>query len=154
MSSEPDAAYRRFAADVGPWRGREQLPDPQGGGEVLAEAWSHARLICQERILITEYRQTVDDEVVMEGHSVTTWAPSLDAVVMYFFDGSGEPPSVYRGGYQGDALVLEGPGPEGSRIRHRTTHPAPDRIRTISTMSFDGGGTWMEIFQGEYERDD
>lgn len=147
-----EEAQRRFAAGVGTWQGRERLPDPSGGPEVVAEAWSHARLVCQDRILITEYRQTMDGEVVMEGHSVTTWAPSLEAVVMYFFDGSGDPPAVYRGGYEGDALRLEGAGPEGTRIRHRTTHPAPDRMRTVSAISFDGGVTWMEVFAGEYQR--
>lgn len=118
----------------------------------VAVSLSEARLGAGDTLLLTDYRQEVDGDVVMEGHSVTAWAPSLGAVVMYFFDGSGEPPAVYRGGLDTDALVLEGPGPEGSRIRHRTTHPAPDRMRTVSEFSPDGGRTWSEVFVGEYAR--
>ena len=120
----------------------------------MAVARSHARLGAGGTLLLTDYRPEIDGEVMMEGHSVTTWSPSLQAVVMYFFDASGEPPSVYRGGFQREALVLEGPGPEGSRIRHRTTHPAAGRMLTVSEFSPDGGQSWSEIFRGEYLRED
>lgn len=152
MSVRERDVLERLAAGAGTWRGEERFPDPKEGREILAEAWSRARVVSQGRILVTDHRQTVDGEVVMEGHSVTTWAPSRRAVVMYFFDGSGEPPSVYTGGYHGGALVLEGAGPEGSRIRHRTSHPGPDPMRTVSALSFDGGEHWTEIFTGDYVR--
>lgn len=149
----PAEILERLQAGVGHWRGEEQFPAPDGAGTSMAVARSRARMAAGGTLLLTDYRQEIDGDVVMEGHSVTAWDESLGAVVMYFFDGSGESPTVYRGGYEGDALVLEGAGPEGTRIRHRTTRPGPDRMRTVSEFSPDGGRSWSEIFVGEYVRE-
>lgn len=151
----PAEIRRLLARGAGRWHGSEQVQAGAGGAPAPATSRTHARLACGGALLLTDFRQEAGGEVVMEGHSVMTWAPSLQAVVMYFFDGSGEPPSVYRGGWEEDgALLLEGPGPGGSRIRHRTTHPAPDRMRTVSSISFDGGANWVEVFDGAYLRED
>jgi len=117
-------------------------------------AVNESRLSAGGRLLVTEHRHAVDGEPVLHGHSVTTHGTAENTVVMYFFDGSGEPPAIYRGGFEGDALVLEGGAPGGARIRHRTTWPAPGLRRATSSLSADGGMSWEEILSAEYRREE
>ena len=110
-------------------------------------------MVAGGRILVTDHRHEVAGEVVMEGHSVTAWDPTRGACVMRWFDARGAPPVEYVGDFDGDLLVLEGPGPEGTRIRHVTDHPDADTMRTRSYLSADGT-SWDHVFTGRYHRID
>lgn len=154
MTEEADPVLSRLVAEVGRWRAVQSLTPPGGGVPVEVVAVSESRLSAGGRLLVTEHRQAMDGEPVLLGHSVTTPGPVENTVIMYFFDGSGEPPAVYRGRFEGEALVLEGGAPGGARIRHRTAWPSPGLRTATSSLSADGGTSWEEIFSAEYHRED
>jgi hypothetical protein len=108
-------------------------------------------MVAGGRIRVTDYRHEVAGEVVMEGHSVTVWDPTREACVMYWFDAGGTPPVECVGDFDGDLLILEGPAPEGARIRHVTDLPDADTMRTRSYLSLDGT-SWDQVFTGRYHR--
>ncbi len=149
MTIEVTDRHRLLARAVGRWEGGEETPGPDD--LLRARAFSETRMVAGGRIRVTEHRQEVEGEVAMEGHSVTVWDPGREACVMYWFDAGGAPPVEYVGDFDGDLLILEGPGPEGSRIRHVTDFPDADTMRTRSYLSLDGTG-WDHVFTGRYHR--
>jgi hypothetical protein len=141
--------HRRLARAVGRWEGGEESVVPDAKGAV--RAFSETRMVAGGRIRVTEHRHEMAGEVVLEGHSVTVWDPVRSACVMYWFDAGGGPPVEYAGDFDGDLLILEGPGPEGTRIRHVTDLPDADTMRTRSYLSRDGVA-WDQVFTGRYHR--
>lgn len=150
----PGQVERRLRQGAGCWRGEERMPPsdamPEGS---VATGRSEARLSAGGTLLVSEYEQQVEGEVTMRGLSVMSWNPEPGRYEMYWFDGTGSPPSVLAGTVEGDALVLIGEGPGGSRIRHRTTHPDARTMRTVSEISFDGS-TWTAAFEAVYVREE
>jgi len=153
MTAELSEHLRRLVPSVGVWEGEERLADPNGppGARIIAKGQSEARLAVGGAVLATDYRQTIGGKDTMQGHAVTIWSSRDGRYRMYFFDSSGGDPSVFQGNMTGDTLVLEGEGPNGSRIRHRTDHPDGETMRTRSDMTFDGE-SWTEVFEGVYRR--
>ncbi|HSM35290.1 MAG TPA: hypothetical protein VK837_02750 [Longimicrobiales bacterium] len=60
------------------------------------------------------------------------------------------PPGRFAGDYENDELILEGEG-HGMRLRHRTSRPDPDTMRTVSEISSDGR-SWTVVFDGTNQR--
>ena len=146
----PDDLEQRLRQSVGTWRGSERMTrDPAHPLGVTAEAHTDARLAASGRVLISEYTQTIGGEKSMDGVAVTTWDPASGCYVMYWFDG-GNPPGRFVGGYENGELILEGEG-HGMRLRHRTSRPDPDTMRTVSEVSPDGE-SWTVVFDGTNRR--
>jgi hypothetical protein len=151
MTTQPPANLEeRFRHSVGTWRGTERMTrDPDAPLGVHAEAHSTSRLAAGGRVLVTDYTQTIDGDVSMEGVAVTTWDPAAGCYAMYWFDGR-NPPGRFVGDYEDGELVLEGEG-HGMRLRHRTSRPDPDTMRTVSEVSPDGE-SWTVVFDGTNQR--
>ena len=147
--TDPSERHRRLARAVGRWEGGEDAPGADG--TTHARTVSETRMVAGGRIRVTDHRHEVAGETTLEGHSVTTWDPAREACVMYWFDAGGGPPVEYVGDFDGDLLILDGPGPEGSRIRHVTDFPDPDTMRTRSYLS-TAGDEWAHVFTGRYHR--
>jgi len=108
-------------------------------------------MVAGDRIRVSDHRHDLGGDSGLEGHSVTVWDPARRRIVLYWFDPAGGPPREYVGDYEGETLVLEGDGPQGSRIRHRTDLPDPDTLRTRSSLSFDGDH-WQDLAAVVYRR--
>lgn len=146
----PDDLEQRLRQSVGTWRGTERMTrDPADPLGVLAEARTEARLAASGCVLISEYTQTIEGETSMDGVAVTTWDPASGCYAMYWFDGR-NPPGRFVGDYENGELILEGEG-HGMRLRHRTSRPGPDTMRTVSEVSPDGE-SWTVVFDGTNER--
>ncbi len=152
MSPEQSDKHARLARGAGFWIGEERMPDPHGAPNgITAEGRSEVRMGAGGCALLTDYTQSVDGKIRMDGHTVTVWHPTENCYVMYWFDATGSPPYEFRGDYDGDVLVLEGAGPNGSRIRHRTDYPDDNTSHTVSEICFDGE-KWAHIYEGTFVR--
>lgn len=65
------------------------------------------------RIRVSDYTQSVDGNVTMQGHAVTVWNPSESCFVMDWFNAGGSPPTEFKGDYEGEVFVMTGPVPGG-----------------------------------------
>lgn len=147
----PKDLQQRLSHSVGTWRGTERMTrDPAEPLGVQAEASSTGRVAAGGGVLVTEYTQSLDGDVSMEGVAVTTWDPQAGCYAMYWFDGR-NPPGRFEGDYRDGELVLEGEG-HGMRLRHRTTRPDQDTMRTVSEVSPDGE-SWTVVFDGTMRRE-
>ena len=125
----------------------EHLPEGR-----TAQARSEARMCAGGRMRVSDYTQSVDRNVTMQGPAVTVWNPDENCYVMYWFDAGGSPPTELKGDYEGEFLVLTGPVPGGSLVRHRTHQPDADTMHAVSEVLSDGE-TWPRIFEGTYSRE-
>ncbi len=148
----PNEKQLRLEEGVGTWIGEEQmLPSEYMPVGRTAQARTEARMCADGRIRVSDYTQSVDGNVTMQGHAVTVWNPSENCYVMYWFDAGGSPPTEFKGDYEGEIFVLKGSVPGGSLVRHRTDQPDADTMHTVSEVSSDGE-TWTRIFEGTYSR--
>ena len=69
----------------------EHLPEGR-----TAQARSEARMCAGGRMRVSDYTQSVDRNVTMQGHAVTVWNPDENCYVMYWFDAGGSPPPNLR----------------------------------------------------------
>jgi len=152
--SSPRDALRKLADRNGTWTGAEEMA-PSDWAPEGATATGHrtARESLDGCAIIGDYRQEADGRVVYEGHSVTLYDRDAEEYVMYWFDSFGSPVNVFRGRLEGDVLELRGPGPGGSRLRHRSELGADGTIRQVSEMTGDDE-IWTPVMRGEYRRED
>jgi len=151
--NEPNEKQLRLAEGVGTWLGEElMLPSEHMPEGRMATARSEANMCAGGRIRVSDYTQSVDGNVMMQGHAVTVWNPHERCYVMYWFDSGGSPPTEFKGDYEGEFFVLKGSVPGGSLVRHRTRKPDADTMITVSELSSDGE-TWTRLFEGTYSRE-
>lgn len=84
-------------------------------------------------------------------HSVGTWRGSERMTRDPAEPLGRNPPGRFDGDYRDGELVLEGEG-NGMRLRHRTTRPDQDTMRTVSEVSPDGE-SWTVVFDGTMRRE-
>lgn len=103
----PTDAHRRLEPLAGRWTGTETWhPSPISPEGSTAEGHVHNRLILGGFALVQDYEHVADGEVVLRGHGVFRFDASSGEVHLHWFDSSGAPPNLYRGGFDGDRLVL------------------------------------------------
>jgi hypothetical protein len=120
-----------------------------------AEGRTVSRLAVGGRALVSEYEQTTEGDVTLRAHSVLRRVEEDDEtephyVLHFFSEMSGAEPTVLRGGAEGGALVLEGPGPGG--VMRQTIRYEDDRM-TVVSASRSEDGEWSPTFRGSYRRE-
>ena len=143
----PNEKQLRLEEGVGTWIGEEQmLPSKYMPVGRTAQARSEARMCAAGRIRVSDYTQSVDGNVTMQGHAVTVWNPSENCYVMYWFDAGGSPPTEFKGDYEGEFFALKGSVPGGGANR-RTQISAPRPAAPPTTESQVGVQSAFKAFK-------
>lgn len=105
------------------------------------------RLSTSGFVLTQEYAQLRDGEVSFGGHGVFWVDPKTGEQCLHWWDSMGIAPNVFRGGWEGDTLVLESAGPGG---HVRGTWVMGDRSFTHRMEMSPDGETWRVFMDGVY----
>ncbi|MBI2380373.1 MAG: DUF1579 family protein [Gammaproteobacteria bacterium] len=148
---QPGPLHERLASLNGSWHGEETMYpspwDPAGG---VAQAQLVNREALAGFAILQDYEQKRGGKTSFTGHGVFWVDPDSGEVVLHWFDSMGFAPNVFRGGFEGGALVLHYASPMGKQ-RVRFEWPEPLRYRFRMDMSQDGE-SWMPLMAGEYRR--
>ena len=139
MMPELTALHERLASLAGDWKGTEQLaPSPWSPGGTASSTLTFA-VAAGGFASIQDYRS----DTGLTGHGV--FSVSGDEVLWHWFDSIGYPTETpARGGFDGDALVLERTSPRGT---NRTAFTLDgDRLR--QEIAVDGA----RLVEAEYRR--
>ncbi|OGF11788.1 MAG: hypothetical protein A2W00_14985 [Candidatus Eisenbacteria bacterium RBG_16_71_46] len=150
---KPTAAHRKLERIVGHWRGEERMHpspwSPQGG---TATGHSRGRLALDGFAVIVDYEQESGGHVTFRGHGVYTYDAQDGCYVLHWFDSMGSRPEVFRGGFEGDVLMVSRSGPEG-HFRLSWQYSGTDRMTTVMETSPDGSA-WSRLMDGAYAREE
>ncbi len=150
--AEPVAVTSPPIADlVGLWEGDEHIfPAPWAPDGVIAHGSVEVRAAMGETAILAEHRREVDGVVRRRGLTLLIWDGFSGEVVQYGFVSGGTSPTVFRGGWDGRILRVEGPGP-GGRVRHeRSWH---NEVMTLQSWTMpDEGAQPMLAFEANYRR--
>lgn len=150
---KPTPHHHKLARLAGHWRGKEVMPPsqwlPQGG---TGEAETRARVSLADFYVIADYEQRMGGQVKFTGHGIYTWDAAANEVVLHWFDSMGLGREEFRGGWQGDKLILSSKNPMGT-MRMTNDYAVPGKLTTRMEMSADGR-TWAVMFDGTYARVD
>jgi len=151
---KPAAEHQALERLTGTWRGTETMHpsewNPKGS---TAEGVTTSRRALGGFGVVTDYTQSIDGRVTFSGHGVYTIDQKTRDVVLYWFDSLGMGCEEFRGGWQGDALVLESRSPMMGRMRLRY-ELKPDGTLGSSMARSDDGVSWTRMFDGVYRRHD
>lgn len=149
---KPGELHHQLARLAGKWTGEDRMfPtewDPQGGTQVAR--WDN-RVALNGFALVTDLEQEKDGEIVFSGHGIWTVddAPKGE-YTLHWFDSMGFGLEVFRGGWQGDRLIIESQSPNGNA---RLTYDLSQTDVLGSQMeSSQDGESWTKMFEGRYER--
>ncbi|MDX2191861.1 MAG: DUF1579 family protein [Gemmatimonadales bacterium] len=147
----PSPEHRALERLAGAWRGEEEIApspfDPQGA---RAEGLVTNTVVVDGFAVQHDYVQLRDGVASFRGHGVFRWAPERQAVVLWWIDAMGGPPTEYVGGWVGDELVLEAPIPGGFA---RSTWVFDDAGRYAHALDVSpDGAEWMTTMRGRYHR--
>jgi hypothetical protein len=149
---KPNEAHKRLAPLVGSWSGLETLHpapwDPVGGS---ARGRVVNREILEGFAVVQEYEQRRGGTRNFSGHGVFWYDPAALEYVMTWWDTMGGAGSHFRGGFEGDRLVLNSTMPQGGLCRAIFDLSAPDRYSFLMEISPDGDA-WHPAMEGAYRK--
>lgn len=148
---KPTEAHKKLEMLVGSWSGEEKLQpspwDPQGG---TAVGTVENRAALGGFAVVQDYRQERGGRVTFEGHGVFRYEPMAGVYEMWWFDSMGMPPTCFRGGFEGNVLMVAAQGPQGwSRAVFDFGKKGSYTFRM--EVSPDGA-QWFGFMEGRYAR--
>lgn len=149
---EPGAAHKLLHALAGDWVGDEKMHPspwtPQGG---TSTGRVKNKVALDGMVVVQHYEQETSGAVNFRGHGIFTFDPKLNQHVLYWFDSMQQsPPNVFKGGFQGQRLVVVSQSEQG-QVRATFDLSAPENYRYMMEVSGDGK-QWMPMVEGSYRR--
>jgi len=148
---KPTAAHEKLAKLIGRWSGPETMPPgpwAPGGGTALGRVENRAAL--DGFVVIQDYAQERDGEVVFRGHGVFGWNPGAGHYTLHWFDSMGMGVNEYRGDFAGDVLSLISDSPMG---KSRAVFDLGAAGRYVFRMDVSQDGqAWTTFMEGSYTR--
>lgn len=134
---------------LGTWRGSGELfASPWQPAGACRGAWTFRRDSGGHNVIF-DYEENRADGGVFQGHGV--WCADADDLLWFWFDSYGFPPlSPSRGGWRGDALVLEKSTPRGLG-RSRWTCDGRDLTYLVEAQPV-GQAALSLVMSGRYRR--
>lgn len=106
-SPEPVRAHRKLEKLAGHFEGPERMhPSYWNDENRTAEAVTDAQVTLDGFAVVQDYEQRLDDGTRFAGHGVFRYDMPSDTYEMHWFDSTGGPVRVFRGGFEGRLLVL------------------------------------------------
>ena len=148
---KPTTAHQKLSKLVGRWSGPEKMPPgpwaPEGG-TALGRVENREGL--DGFVVIQDYAQERDGEVVFRGHGVFGWNAGAGHYTLHWFDSMGTGANEYRGDFTGEVLSLTSDSPMG-KSRAVFDLGAPGRYTFKMEVSQDGRA-WTTFMEGAYVR--
>lgn len=148
---KPTEAHRRLEKLVGLWIGEEKIhPSPFDpvGGTALARVENRRAL--EGFAVVQDYEQERNGMVAFRGHGVIRWDVPQQCYEMYWFDSVGMAPSVFRGGFEGEALTLTSKNEQG---HSRAVFDLGVKDKYVFHMEVSPDGKqWFPFMEGHYAR--
>lgn len=111
---EPKVKSPAIVELVGLWEGEEHIfPAPWAPRGLIARGLVEIRSVMGDTALLIEHRREVEGAVRRRGLTLLIWDGFSGEVVQYGFVSGGTTQAVFRGGWDGRVLKVEGPGPGG-----------------------------------------
>ena len=147
----PTRAHQELQRIAGDWIGKERIYpsqwDPKGGDAV---GRVHNTPALDGFAVIQDYEQEKEGKVIFRGHGVFTWNQQEECYVLYWFDSSGMPGSLFKGSFENSLLTLLHHNPQ-AHVRAVWDFRAKDRYTYRLEMSPDGN-SWSPFLDGSYDR--
>lgn len=147
----PGPEHARLARLVGEWSGDEQLsPSPWGPGGAAIGRFQF-RTGVDGMVLLQDYEEAKEGQVVFRGHGVFIVDPLTHDIVWWWFDSLGfapDPPA--RGRWDDDTLRMEKHTPRGA-ARYTFALDA-DALSFRIENRFAGQDDYVEFMRGQYVR--
>jgi len=149
----PTEAHRKLERLAGEWSGDDKMTPsdwvPEGA---TAQAHHSFRVTIGGFGVLDEFEQKRDVVVVYSGAGMWTVDPrdQDNECVLYWFDSLGMGIEAYRGGWDGDVLIMRSRNSMGY-FRMTYDLSKADTIRTRMETSPDGK-QWSGMFEGVYHR--
>ncbi len=123
--------------------------DPHGG---MAEGRVENRVSLDGFAVVQEYQQKRGGQVSFTGHCVMAYDPHASEYQMHWWDSMGTPVNVFRGGFDGEALLLTSENTTArSRCRFDLSRAREGRYGFRMEVSPDGQ-QWYPFMEGAYRR--
>jgi hypothetical protein len=148
---KPTAAHLQLAALVGSWVGEEKMyPSPwdPNGGTAVGRVNNRAAL--NGLVVIQDYEQERGGAVNFRGHGIFAWDGETKEHVLYWFDSVSQAPNLFRGTFEGNALIVTSSSTQG-HVRATFELIPPNRYRYRMEVSGDGNA-WMPMMEGAYKK--
>lgn len=150
-TDEPEAPSPPIVDLVGLWEGDEHIfPAPWAPKGLIARGSVEIRSVMGDTALLAEHRREVDGVVRRRGLTLFIWDGFSGEVVQYGFVSGGTAPKVFRGGWDGRLLKVEGPGPGGVVTHERSWHA--DVMTLRSWTQPEDGSEPILAFEANYQR--
>lgn len=148
---KPNEHHARFAPLAGTWTGEERmLPSRWTPEGAVASAHIVNHPSASGFVFAQDYEQRRDGEVVFSGHGVWWIDQATSEVRMTWWDSMGMAPNEFRGGWEGDRLVVRSESPMG-HTRASWTLTESGYTHTMETSQ--DGQTWSLLMEGSYTRE-
>jgi len=148
---KPTPAHEKLAKLIGRWSGPETMPAgpwAPGGGTALGRVENRAAL--DGFVVIQDYAQERDGEVIFRGHGVFGWNSGVGQYTLHWFDSMGMGMNEYHGDFEGDVLSLTSDSPMG-KSRAVFDLGAAGRYTFRMELAQDGRA-WTTFMEGAYTR--
>lgn len=133
---------------AGEWEGEERIsPSPWDPTGAIAQGWVENRVALDGLVLIQEYEQSRGGTAAFHGHGI--FHVDGDEIVLKWWDNWSATPREFRGGVEGEALVLVSRDPKGlARASWRLRADAYDYTLEVSA----DGVAWSPYMAATYRR--
>ncbi|MCA8975216.1 MAG: DUF1579 family protein [Planctomycetes bacterium] len=149
---QPNAEHRKLERLAGTWRGKETMhPSEWNPDGCIADGVTTSRMAIGGFGVVTDYEQSIGGNTTFSGHGVYTVDQSNNDVVLYWFDSMGTGCEEFRGGWDGDKLVLRSKSPMMGHMRMTYDFGTDGKLRSSMECSQDGA-QWRGMFDGDYDR--
>jgi hypothetical protein len=149
---KPGDAHKKLAPFIGEWSGPETMHpspwDPAGG---TATGHVTNRWVTDGFAVVQEYEQRRGGKVTFRGHGVFWFDPGKQEYVMTWWDSMGGTPNEFRGQFDGNALLLTSPNPQGGFSRAAWSLTGSGS-HTFSMDVSPDGQTWKPSMEGRYRK--
>ena len=151
---KPNPAHKQLERLAGIWRGKENMHPSQWMPDgCVADGETRSRVALDGFAVVCDYEQSIGGQATFRGHGVYTIDGKNGDVVLHWFDTMGGQHEEFRGGWQGDKLVLQSKSPMMGHMRMTYDLGKAGELGSSMENSQDGS-SWSTMFDGVYTRQD
>lgn len=145
---EPVREHRALEKLAGHFSGPERMhPSYFNESERKARAVTDARVALDGFAVVQDYVQELDDGTRFAGHGVFRYDMPSDTYEMHWFDSTGGPERIFRGGFADNSLVLTARVGEGwQRLKYDFNLAGGYRFRLETS---EDGNNWNVAVEGD-----
>lgn len=150
----PGPEHAALARLAGRWSGSEtQHPASHDSTRRPSFGRFEMRMVCDGLYLVSDYVESIDNEVVYRGHGVYGWEPHTERYTMFWFDslGGGGAVKPVLGTFEDDRLCFQHTLDVG--FKRYVYELVSDEEFTFRMEFSEDGAVWTTPMDGRYRPD-